>query len=102
MRTARDFDSRHAARSAWCGLAFLLFAGLAGAALGQARLWPMAHIADQPGDIAELKDSRGRVVASVSRGLPTTSLRSYGLSRTGAKSMRRPPDPRSSLRSHNP
>jgi predicted Zn-dependent protease len=50
-------------------LAFLLLAGLVGSALGQARLWPVAHIADQPGEIAQLTDSRGRVVASVSRNL---------------------------------
>lgn len=69
MDKREDSKSRNAARFAWRGLAFLALAGLAGLASGQARLWPVAGIADQAEETAQLRDSGGRVVGSVSRSL---------------------------------
>lgn len=69
MRKEDDAKARIAARSAWCGLAFLLLAGLASAALAQARMWPVARIAEHAEATVSLRDSRGNVVASVSRDL---------------------------------
>lgn len=69
MRSGNDGRKRLAARSAWCGLAFLLLGGLADPALGQVGSWPVADIANQAEETAQLRDSRGRVVASVSRNL---------------------------------
>jgi Zn-dependent protease with chaperone function len=69
MRTGNDVKIRIAARAAWYGLAFLLLAGIASAALGQTRLWPVARIADHAEPTVSLRDSRGNAVASVSRDL---------------------------------
>lgn len=64
-----DFRSGIAARPAWCGLAFLLLARLAGPALAQTHLWPVARIAEHTEATVSLRDPRGNVVASVSRDL---------------------------------
>jgi Zn-dependent protease with chaperone function len=69
MRTANEAKTRIAARSAWCGLAFLLLAGMAIPVLGQMRTWSVARIADRAEETVNLPDARGNVVASVSRDL---------------------------------
>jgi Zn-dependent protease with chaperone function len=69
MRSGNDIGRGLAARFACCGLAFLLCGCLASPALGQTRLWPVAALAHQPAESAQLRDARGRVVASVSRDL---------------------------------
>ena len=69
MRTGNDIGTRIAARYAWGSLVLLLLAGIAIPALGQTRFWPVARVADHAEPTVTLQDSRGKVVASVSRDL---------------------------------
>lgn len=69
MRPEDDVRKSVAAWTARGGVALLLLASLAVPAHGQTRLWPVAGLANQAEETAQLTDPGGRVVASVSRNL---------------------------------